>query len=62
MKIFPFERSGDLMTVTARVWGSHRWNSASTDAMLDPSDGRGGPAPRFEWGLPATHAEVRYPS
>jgi predicted aspartyl protease len=23
MKIFPFERSGDLMTVTARVWGSH---------------------------------------
>lgn len=20
MKVFPFERSGDLMTVTARVW------------------------------------------
>lgn len=23
MKVFPFERSGDLMTVTARVWGPH---------------------------------------
>ena len=23
MKVFPFERSGDLMTVTARVWGAH---------------------------------------
>lgn len=22
MKVFPFERSGDLMTVTARVWGA----------------------------------------
>jgi predicted aspartyl protease len=23
MKVFPFERSGDLMTITARVWGAH---------------------------------------
>lgn len=23
MKVFPFERSGDLMTVMARVWGAH---------------------------------------
>jgi predicted aspartyl protease len=23
MNIFPFERSGDLMTVTAKVWGAH---------------------------------------
>lgn len=23
MKAFPFERSGDLMSVTARVWGAH---------------------------------------
>ena len=25
MKIFSFERSGDLMTVTARVWGPHEY-------------------------------------
>ena len=25
MKVFPFERSGDLMTVTARVWGAHEY-------------------------------------
>jgi predicted aspartyl protease len=23
MNVFPFERSGDLMTVTARLWGPH---------------------------------------
>jgi len=23
MMVFPFERSGDLMTVTAKVWGAH---------------------------------------
>lgn len=23
MRIFPFERSGDLMTITAKVWGAH---------------------------------------
>ena len=23
MTVFPFERSGDLITVTARVWGAH---------------------------------------
>ena len=23
--VFPFERSGDLMTVTARVWGAHEY-------------------------------------
>jgi predicted aspartyl protease len=23
MRVFPFERSGELMTVTARVWGAH---------------------------------------
>lgn len=25
MIVFPFERSGDLMTVTARVWGAHTY-------------------------------------
>jgi predicted aspartyl protease len=25
MIVFPFERSGDLMTVTARVWGAHEY-------------------------------------
>jgi predicted aspartyl protease len=25
MKVLPFERSGDLMTVTARVWGAHEY-------------------------------------
>jgi predicted aspartyl protease len=25
MMVFPFERSGDLMTVTARVWGAHEY-------------------------------------
>jgi len=23
MKVFPFERSGDLMTVVGRAWGPH---------------------------------------
>jgi len=44
MMVFPFERSGDLMTVTARVWGAHTYrelilvfDTGATATSIEPA-------------------------